>query len=372
MRPLAAILLVCALSAAAESLRAASFETNGRWRLAVGRWPGAAHILANDQRPGTNDSAVFAADRFQAPDGALLLTPDHDQVDPYFAMKALVVAQDAGLDISDAAHKWIAWLLPRQEKDGRFDRYCKKQGQWRVCAAADADDSMLALWLQLLYRVVPAGQPFPAEWRASAEAAQRHLTSLRNSRLGVYHVSHRNHVALFMDNVEVYWALKDVAQAQQRMGDPHAAQTEAAAQSLVRGIRRVFWDEKSQTFRASMQKATPRFYPDVLAQPFAWQAGLPLPAGNAASAWANWKRLYGAAWLSNRYDPHPWGLVALTAVKLGDNETAGCWLERASAERYGANWNILEEAAFQAVQAHLGSGAHTAFANCRRRMEQGE
>jgi hypothetical protein len=312
----------------------------------------------------------FDAGKYQAADGALLLNVGGNEVDPYFANKALVVADDAGLNIHDAALKWIQWLLPRQQKDGRFARYCRKNGDWRACAAADADDSMLALWLQLLYRVAPE-KGLPPEWQASAARAQQHLSSLRNSRLGVYHVSHRDHVALFMDNVEVYWALKDVTAAQRRLGDPQATKTEAEAESLARGIKRVFWNAKTQTFRASIQKEQPRFYPDVLAQTFPWLASLPLPEGDAASAWARWKQLYGRAWLSNRYDPHPWGLVALTAVKLGDDATAGCWLEHAASARFGENWNILEEAAYQAVQARVGSETKSASASCRR-MEQGE
>ena len=43
---------------------------------------------------------------------------------------------------------------------------------------------------------------------------------------GVYHISRRNHVALLMDNIEVYAALKDVARAQFRLDDPAAAATE--------------------------------------------------------------------------------------------------------------------------------------------------
>jgi hypothetical protein len=315
-------------------------------------------------------ATAFNPGRLQTPDGALLMNVGQSDVDPYFVMKALIVANDAGLDISDSANKFIAWLLPRQHKDGRFDRYCKKSGQWETCAAADADDSMLALWLQLLYRLAPNSGLSP-EWLASAQRAQQHLRSLRNARLGVYHVSHRDHVALFMDNVEVYWALKDVAAAQRRLGDPQATKTEAEAESLARGIKRVFWNAKTQTFRASIQKEQPRFYPDVLAQTFPWLASLPLPEGDAASAWARWKQLYGRAWLSNRYDPHPWGLVALTAVKLGDDATAGCWLEHAASARFGENWNILEEAAYQAVQARVGSETKSASASCRR-MEQGE
>jgi hypothetical protein len=315
-------------------------------------------------------AAAFNPGRLQNPDGALVMNVGQSEVDPYFAMKALIVAQDAGLEIHDPALRFIAWLLPRQKKDGRFDRYCRKNGAWRVCATADADDSMVALWIQLLYRTAPKSGLTP-EWLASIQRAQQHLTSLRNARLGVYHVSHRNHVALFMDNVEVYWALKDVAQARRKLGDPRAAQTAAEADSLARGIRYVFWNAKTQAFRASTQKEQPRFYPDVLAQTFAWMAALPLPEGDAPSAWSRWRQLYGQAWLSNRYDPHPWGLVALTAVKLGDQATAGCWLEHASPARFGPQWNILEEAAFQAVEARVEGGVQSAAASCRR-MEQGE
>jgi hypothetical protein len=51
-------------------------------------------------------------------------------------------------------------------------------------------------------------------------------------------------------------------------------------------------------------------------------------------------------------------LVALTAVKLDDLATAGCWLAQSAPHRNGAGWNVLEEATFQAVQAK------TAANNC--------
>ena len=69
---------------------------------------------------------------------------------------------------------------------------------------------MLALWMQLLYRMAPA-TGLPAEWQRSIALAAKQLAKLRNRRLGVYHISRRNHVALLMDNIEVYAALKDVA-----------------------------------------------------------------------------------------------------------------------------------------------------------------
>src|SRR6185312_16366313 len=160
----------------------------------------------------------FDPNGYQLPDGAVTLHYRGDYIEPYFATKALLLAEGAGLDVREPVQKWITWLLPRQEKDGSFGRYCRKGNQnWRLCAPADADDSMLALWLQLLYTNAP-DSGIPVEWQASIERAEKGLDSLRNARLGVYHVSRQNHVALLMDNVEVYEALVAIARAQQRFG----------------------------------------------------------------------------------------------------------------------------------------------------------
>lgn len=39
---------------------------------------------------------------------------------------------------------------------------------------------------------------------------------------------------------------------------------------------------------------------------------------------------------------------------MGDESTAACWVARAEHLRYGENWNVLEEAAYQALQAKVG------------------
>src|SRR5882724_8832565 len=109
-------------------------------------------------------AAAFYPATYQSADGAMALNAGGNYVEPYFATKALIVAQDGGLDIREAAQAWIAWTLPRQQPTGLFRRYCRPHNQsgqdWRDCAAADADDSMLALWMQLLYRMAPAsGMP---------------------------------------------------------------------------------------------------------------------------------------------------------------------------------------------------------------------
>src|SRR5438067_3851456 len=221
-------------------------------------------LLCAFRAPAPAADRVFSPGNYQSPDGALLLQMDDSYVEPYFAAKALIVAQDAGLDIQRAALAWVHWALPLQREDGRFDRYCRKPGiKWHACATADADDSMMALWLQLLYRLSP-DNGIPAEWQQSVRKAQEQLAKLRNRRLGIYHVSGRNHVALFMDNVEVCSALKDIANAQDRFGDKQAAQAaHKRAENLAAAIDHVFWDKHHKWFRSSMQKNQPAFYPDV-------------------------------------------------------------------------------------------------------------
>ncbi len=290
------------------------------------------------------------------------MNPGGNYVEPYFATKALIVAQDGGLDIHEAALAWIGWALPRQRRDGLFRRFCETKGnessdgsarsneQWRDCAPADADDSMLALWMQLLYRMAPAEGMSP-EWRRSLALAARQLEKLHNRRLGVYHISTRNHVALLMDNIEVYAALRDVAQVQQRLGDPGAATTEARAEQLASAIERIFWDRRTQRFRSSMQKTRPAFYPDVVAQVYPWLAELNGVGQDPRQAWERWKQFYGAGWIARRYDAGPWGLVALAAAKLGDTAAAACWTSQSDSLRGSGSWNVLEEAVWQSLRA---------------------
>jgi len=306
------------------------------------------------------EAHAFQTGEYAAPDGALLLHGNDVAVEPYFATKALLVAADAGLDIQQPAVAWIEWLLPRQHHDGRFDRYCRQKENkaktqaesWTACGAADADDSLLALWIELLYRAAPQGA-LPARWQQSADSARHYLASLKNSRMGVYYVSRKNHAALFMDNVEVYSALKEMSRAEGRMGQKAAAGDEAEAEKLAQAIRKVFWNERAGRYLPSNQRTHPAFYPDVVAQVFPALADLPAPGGDERQAWARWKQSFERAWQENRYDPHAWGLVAVAALKEGDNATAECWLERAGTHRGDSQWNILEEASFQAVTAQV-------------------
>lgn len=73
---------------------------------------------------GQLSAAAFDPLTFQRAGGALTLNPGGNYVEPYFATKALIVAQDGGLDVHDVALAWIQWYLPRQRRNGLFGRHC--------------------------------------------------------------------------------------------------------------------------------------------------------------------------------------------------------------------------------------------------------
>ncbi|HWC15933.1 MAG TPA: hypothetical protein VG498_02935 [Terriglobales bacterium] len=310
----------------------------------------------------------FDSNGYQQPDGAISLHYRGDYIEPYFATKALLLAQDNGLDVHEPAQRWIEWLLPRQDKYGSFGRYCRKYGQdWHVCSAADADDSMLALWLQLLYTNAP-DSGIPNGWQESVKRARSGLDDLRNRRLGLYHVSRQNHVALLMDNVEVYSALQAIARAEQRFGQTQEAQaTYQKAESLNSAIQQVFWNKHAEWFRPSIQKNKPGFYPDVVAQVYPWLADMHVDSEMPMQdKWARWKDRFATDWLNKRFDPHPWGLVAVAAVKFGDSDSAACWVSRSEPLRFSSNWNVLEEAAFQVVEMKIGETRKTSPLACSK------
>ncbi|MBV9609796.1 MAG: hypothetical protein JO187_09580, partial [Acidobacteria bacterium] len=59
-------------------------------------------LLVASAAPCAN-AAGFAPGPYGGKDGALMLLSGGDLVEPYFATKALLVAQDVGLDVGDAA-----------------------------------------------------------------------------------------------------------------------------------------------------------------------------------------------------------------------------------------------------------------------------
>jgi len=299
---------------------------------------------------------------YQGPEGAIHLNRESNLVDPYFATKALLEASHAGVDVRRAAHAWIDWALKRQLPDGRFNRYCRVPPQdWVACADADADDAMMAVWMQLLVELAPPEGMSPA-WRLSVQSASRQLRTLFDPGLGIYFISAKQPVGLFMDNVEIYAALRAMARWQRDSGKFfEAARSENEATRLQQQLVNNFWDTREQRFRVSTQpRSINEFYPDEVAQIYPWVENMPTPHGTGRDrAYRQWIQQSGAAWLRMEADHFPWGLVAIAALRMNEVH-AECWLVRAAPLRHSNRWNVLEEAIFQALEMRYGTGRHCA------------
>ena len=302
-------------------------------------------------------SQEFSAPIYTSSDGALTVHAGGNYVDPYFATKALLAAQAAGLNIDVAGKGWINWLRLRQRPNGLFDRYQQvAPGLWQVVAPSDADDAMLALWLELLNSLSPKSG-LPTEWRQSARRARIRLDELRNPVTGVYNISTSLPVGLLMDNTEIYGALQNIARSEERFGQrARAQQTRQQAAALAASIQTVFWRPDWNEYSISTQDA-PRdtFYPYAVAQLYPIIDGLPTLLGQEAPSlvYSRWLTAHSNTWLQMNNDPYPWGLVALAGVAVGDDEIAIDWMAAAAPLRYSARWNVLEEAIFQGLDAQL-------------------
>jgi hypothetical protein len=296
---------------------------------------------------------------YEQPDGAITVFPDGLFVEPYFAMRALLTAADLGLETDTAARRWIAWQLPRLDQDSVFKRYCRAPGgAWAACGSADADDSSLALWIELLYRTA-GSRPLPPEWRRSVARSEAALAALFDARTGVYVVSRALPVSLFMDNIEVLAELEAVAHAHQAAGRRSAAVTaRSRATRLRRAIDKVFWNKTTGTYLVTTQgrDATPAFYPDVVAQVFPAIFGHGSPAEPPKQLVARWMASHGREWIADGEQEYPWGLLATAALRYGQRDSAICWYGAAMSLRHGVRWNVLEEAVFQALTPVLSIG----------------
>jgi len=291
------------------------------------------------------------------PDGAILTWASGDVVDPYFPTKALLLAQDNGMDISDLGTRWVEWMLAQQDKNGLFDRYCPKEDQsaYTICGVADADDSMMAMWIELLYRLAPRGG-LPDAWSESAQKAQYQLDMIYDPKSTVFVVSRAMPVGLLMDNIEIYAAYKNIERNAVRMGDNKTAQAyHARAEYLKNGIVPTFWNPKTHSFKASTQARTDQsFYPDSVAQLTPMMYNFASPSVKLPTDfYKKWMKAHRGEWFALIGKDYPWGLLAVLAVQQGDMMTANCWLQQSTPARYTAQWNVLDEAAYQSVEWKL-------------------
>jgi hypothetical protein len=289
---------------------------------------------------------------YEQPDGAITVYPDGLVVEPYFAMRALLTAADLGLETDATARRWIAWQLLRLDEDSTFKKYCRAPGaMWVACGSVDADDATLALWIELLYKTA-GPHALPSAWRASLVRSERALADLYDAQRGVYVVSRALPVSLFMDNIEVLSALETAVRANTVAGRRNAAV--AARPRWIRlraAIDRVFWNDSLGLYAVSTQasRTGSAFYPDVVAQVFPAIFGHGSPREQPGPLVARWMAEHGREWIAEGTQEYPWGLVALAALRYGDQASTICWFGAAMSLRFGERWNVLEEAIYQAL-----------------------
>lgn len=276
--------------------------------------------------------------------GAITVLNGGDTTDPYFAMQALLLAHDNGLDISSHAAKFANWLVQRQKPDGTFDRFCRAANNtWVSCKTADADDSLLALWLRLL-ETMPDQMRQNAEWTKSHAVSKKALEHLFQASRGVYMVSPVVLHGLFMDNLEV-WSLM----AQTKSTQP------GETNRLAQGIHNTFWQPASRQFLVSTQleqrAQKAQFYPDHVAQIFPLLVNFPLLPQPPKLYYQNWMAAHRAEWLRQGDKDYPWGLLAVLALRQEDSLTAGCWLRETSSMRHSQRWAVTDEVARQILDS---------------------
>lgn len=317
-----------------------------RWSLLAVLAGSSAPILA----------APFDLGTFQAPDGAITVTEGGETVEPYFALKALLIAKDAGLDVSLPATRFISWMETDAGTGGiktwpRFRRSCRPDPgvRWAPCARADADDALLALWLTML-----AEMPGTAKGGSNARTSERELAALYERREGVYEINSDTPVALLMDNAEIANTLNVRARLALGRHEPkHAAMLNAQEKSLVLALPHIFPVTDGLPAASTQHEDQVSFYPDQVLPMF-------LEAENISSkafkppllSYSAWMARYREPWLDGDADAYPWGLVALVADRHKDEDTVTCWLQRAETLRHGAQWNVMEEAVWQALLVH--------------------
>lgn len=277
--------------------------------------------------------------------GAISVLYGGDSADPYFATQALLLAHENGLNIETAAEKFVNWLVPLQKPDGTFDRFCRSaEAGWVACKTADADDSLLALWMKLLDTMPDRLKSNPV-WSKSYSTSKASLERLFQPSRGIYMVSPVYLHGLFMDNLEV-WSLKK-----------HLALRggSAEAQKLQKAIQETFWDPVNKRFLVSTQleqrSKKPAFYPDHVAQIFPLLVDFPIVPGGSTPYYRDWIRKHRAGWLQQSETDYPWGILAVLAVRQRDGDTARCWLRESAHLRHSTRWAVTDEASYQIVTA---------------------
>jgi hypothetical protein len=329
-----------------------------------------AMLLALPVRAASGWSLDLAA--YQQQDGAVTIERGGDEVDPYFALKAIFIARDNGADDAGTLDRFVNWLLPRLRSDGRPGRYSRRGDAWVRSRDADADDVALALWIEALLTCADGRSLRPREARALGLARDYLELRLLDRAAGLYRPLADDNDPLLMDNVEVLAALRSVEMLQRRRRDLAAADYwQKRTTQLATAIETSFYGIDTLTpavtagWRAVAEAAAagdtpaalpaPQFYPDFVAAPFAWLHGV--PRARKVARFNAWLSRYGEAWEHNAASDYPWGLIALAARQEGRSDVAERWREAQVEQRRSGLWNVLEESAWQALGTPAGGSA---------------
>lgn len=274
--------------------------------------------------------------------GAISVQHRGDTVDPYFALQALLLAHSHGLVITVPAAAWAQWLVARQKPDATFDRFCRQGPVWAPCKTADADDSVLGLWMAFVDTLPAAQRQLPALQKSRA-AAQAALARLVDPTRGIYLVSPVYQHGLFMDNLEL-WAHRFT----------HPPTHSARHPSFTESIRSVFWDTAHQRYLVSTQPGqrdtAHAFYPDAVAQIFPLLVNFPRLPGGARQHYRRWMAEHRGEWLSQVHGDFAWGLVAIVALDQKDLASARCWLRVSLPYRHSSHWTVTDEVVAQVLE----------------------
>ena len=285
---------------------------------------------------------------FSDAQGALSVQYHGDTVDPYFALQALLLAHDYGLDVSAYTLPLANWMVQRQKPDATFDRFCRNGPVWAPCKTADADDALLALWLRLLDTIPHERDTNPA-LRSSYASSQAALSRLLDPQRGIYLVSPVYQHGLFMDNLEVLSWHSPAAAKRADKGQP-------TAQRLATNMHKVFWDTDTKAYLVSTQPeqktVIPAFYPEFVAQVLPLLFDFKMQGMEPKPHYDHWMQQHRATWLAQSKHDFSWGLIAIIALKTDDRPTAACWLRETSAAQHSSHWIVTDEVARQILLHH--------------------
>ena len=299
---------------------------------------GSAGAAAPDEKP-------FA--EFIGADGALTVFPHGDFVEPYSAIKALLIAKRLGVDVHEPAAAFADWILPFQQANGPFPRICRSNGdRWLACGPSDADDSLSVLWCALGAEVLPEKRSLDA----SCERALENLATQWDPQKQSFRAMFGGQAAYFADNVEVMMYLKRLRAHQSFFmrhldGLAKLPTQDAMEAALTRnyGYRPGQGQGQALEPQAASMPATPyAFYPYGVAPLYPMMYDLRTGA-ERRNDWRQWREKYGKQWLAGKVDHFPWGLAAWAAFKAGDTDSARAWLNNSVQWKADHRWNIMEE-----------------------------